>query len=133
MEPIDLIAYLEKPERLCGEAVPAMERLATSYPYFSITQCLLAIAYQNENDDRYQTQLGKAADSIANRNNLRLLSKLAKSRWEKQSQPKAETGRLEEPAPETSFFKFVASTAVQENEMDGPVIPEKMFIIPEID
>ena len=47
METGNLIAYIEKPETLQGEAVQAMERLTEKYPYFSIAQCLLAIGYQN--------------------------------------------------------------------------------------
>ena len=118
METSKLIGYIERPETLRGEAVREIEQLAERYPYFSIAQCLLAIAYQNEGDSRYERQLRKAADSIANRNNLRMLSVLAQRREKK---------------PEDSFFKFVASSEITENEPEGGVIPEEMFIIPEID
>lgn len=134
MEAANLITYIEKPETLQGEAVQAMEQLAAKYPYFSLTQCLLAIAYQNEDDGRYEKQLKKAASSIACRNNLRMFSMLARRRWEKRDTEEADINEHEEEqAPETSFFKFVASSEAQDPEIDGSVIPEKMFIIPEID
>ena len=134
METGNLIAYIEKPETLQGEAVQAMERLTEKYPYFSIAQCLLAIGYQNENDGRYEKQLKKAAGSITSRNNLRLFSSLARRRWEKRDTMEPATQAQEENSdPDTSFFKFVASSNAQDHELDGPVIPEKMFIIPEID
>ena len=135
METGNLITYIERPETLRGEAIQTLEQLTSQYPYFSTAQCLLAIGYQNEDDKRYDTQLKKAAISIANRNNLRLLSKLARNRWEKGEQitEVPEEAKTEEPTQEVSFFKFVASSDVHENEMNGPVIPEKMFIIPEID
>ncbi len=135
MDTSTLIGYIERPETLVGEAAREIERLVEQYPYFSVTQCLLAIAYQNEGDSRYEGQLRKAADSIANRNNLRMLSVLAQRRWEKrQSLSVSEEETPVEPLlPEASFFKFVASSEVTEHEAEGGVIPEKMFIIPEID
>ena len=135
MESSTLIGYIERPETLYGEAAREIERLAGQYPYFSVAQCLLAIAYQNEGDPRYERQLRKAADSIASRNNLRMLSVLAQRRWEKR-QVLADTEvpePVEDPMPEASFFKFVASSEVTEPEPEGGVIPEKLFIIPEID
>lgn len=135
METSHLIGYIERPETLVGEAAREIERLTEQYPYFSVTQCLLAIAYQNEGDPRYEQQLRKAADSIANRNNLRMLSMLAKRRWEKRQAASAseEPSPAKDPMPDESFFKFVASSKVTEHETEGDVIPEKMFIIPEID
>ena len=112
------------------------------YPYFGMAQCLLAIAYQNEGDDRYGMQLKKAAVSIANRNNLRLLSILAKRKQAAMATPATPapvadkvTDAAPEAAPskEDSFFKFIESKGIDESENDGAVIPEKMFIIPEID
>ena len=130
-----LIEWIERPETLKGEAAHDLESLTATYPYFSIAQCLLAIAYQNEGDERYERQLGKAADSIANRNNLRVFSMLARRRWERQDKTSLQP---EQEAPHTapaqdSFFKFVASSEATEHEMEDGVIPEKMFIIPEID
>lgn len=128
MEIKELLAYLNKPEMLRGNTVKELESIAGRYPYFSLTQCLLAMAYQNEDDDRYDGQLKKAACIIADRNNLRLLSLLARQRW-------ATRPAKQEPAKEqeeTSFFKFVDSAKIGTNEVDPAVIPEKMFIIPEI-
>ena len=104
------------------------------YPFFSLAQCLLAIAYQNENDDRLETQLRLAASSIPSRNNLRLFSILAQQRAER---PLDEPVRcLEDEQPQESqetFFRFIESSEIEEKENDETVIPEKMFIIPEID
>ena len=135
MDTSKLIGYIERPETLHGEAVQEIEHLADRYPYYSVAQCLLAIAYQNEGDSRYERQLRKAADSIANRNNLRMLSVLAQRRWEKRQSVSIPEKPLpvEDPMPDESFFKFVASSKVTEHESEGDVIPEKMFIIPEID
>lgn len=135
MDTSTLIGYIERPETLVGEATHEIERLVEQYPYFSVTQCLLAIAYQNEDDPRQEQQLRKAADSIANRNNLRMLSVLAQRRWEKrQAFPASEKEQpIEDLLSEESFFKFVGSSEVIEHEAEGDVIPEKMFIIPEID
>ena len=135
METGNLITYIERPETLQGEVIKRLEHLAEQHPYFSIAQCLLAIGYQNEDNDRYDTQLKKAAISIANRNNLRLFSMLARNRWAKREQITvvSEEEKHEEPRDEDSFFKFVASSDVHDSETSGSVIPEKMFIIPEID
>ena len=135
MEANRLITYIEQPELLQGEALQEVERLTASHPYFSIAQCLLAIAYQNADDRRYGQQLGKAACSIANRNNLRVFSMLARRRWERQTEaaPLPEPETPQQAQTEDSFFKFVASSETTGNELEGDVIPEKMFILPEID
>lgn len=133
MEGSQLIAYIERPELLKGETVQALEALTVQYPYFSVAQCLLSIAYQNEGDSRYEQQLKKAADSISNRSNLRMLSVLARRRWEQREEPVVPEREQEAAPAEASFFKFVASSPDGETGMDGAIIPEKMFIIPEID
>ena len=134
MEKKTLLSYLSKPETLKGEVVQDVEALVKRYPFFSLAQCLLAIAYQNENDDRLETQLRLAASSIPSRNNLRLFSILAQQRAER---PLDEPVRcLEDEQPQESqetFFRFIESSEIEEKENDETVIPEKMFIIPEID
>ena len=72
MDSKQVIGYMRMPERLKGEAVRDMEQLALDYPYFSIGQALLAIAYQNTNDQRYDSQLKYAAAIMPNRDKLRL-------------------------------------------------------------
>lgn len=119
METKELLTYLDKPEMLLGDTVREMENLADRYPYFSLPQCMLAIAYQNEGNEQYERQLRKAACIISDRNRLRLFSLLAKQR------------KASAPEPET-FFRFVDSAKIKEHEEDNAVIPEKMFIIPEI-
>ena len=120
METIELLSYLNKPETLRAQALGAMEDLAQHYPYFGMAQCLLAIGYQNEDDERYDRQLKRAACAIPNRGRLRLLTVLAKQ-------------RAEQPLPvDDSFFKFVGSEKIKDGESVEEIIPEKTFIIPEI-
>lgn len=146
MDKTSLIGYLNRPDTLTGDAVQGAQALVEQYPYFGVAQCLLAIAYQNEGDEHYEAQLKRAAASIANRNNLRLFSMLASRR-----QPVMKSELVSEPASASvlvaetpsvtpivsgeseSFFKFIESKGVGEGDTEGPVIPEKMFIIPEID
>ena len=61
METNELLSYLNKPETLRGDALTAMEGLVERHPYFGMAQCLLAIGYQNEGDERYDRQLKRAA------------------------------------------------------------------------
>ena len=120
METNELLSYLNKPETLRGDALTAMEGLVERHPYFGMAQCLLAIGYQNEGDERYDRQLKRAACATPNRGRLRLLSLLAKQ-------------RAQQPLPpDDSFFKFVDSEKVKEVTPSEEVIPEKTFIIPEI-
>ena len=125
METTKLITYLNKPEKLHGDAVKDMESLVGRYPYFSLAQCLLAIAYQNEGNALYDRQLKRAASIVPERNNLRLFSLLAKQRWT--TRP-AEEEPVQEP--DEPFFRFVESAKIDESDLS--VIPEKTFIIPEI-
>ena len=119
-----MLNYLNKPETLQGDALPAMEELVRRYPYFGMARCLLAVGYQNQGDERYERQLQSAACAIPNRGRLRLLVLLAKQRA---AQP-------EEAEPDDdSFFKFVDSVKLKPGEEMEGVIPEKTFIIPEID
>lgn len=119
MEKAELIAYLSKPETIKGKAVTDIETLARQYPYFGMAQCLLAIAYQNQGSEKYESQLKKAACIVPNRNNLRMFSVMAKRRMEPQESP----------------FKFVGPTSSLEPEktQEDDIIPEKTFIIPAID
>ena len=124
METNELLKYLNMPETLKGDAVPAMEALTQRYPYFGMARCLLAVGYLNEDDVRYDQQLRLAACAIPNRSRLRLLAMLAQQR----------AIQLEEMSdlPDDSFFKYVDSAQVKDNEAVDGVIPEKTFIIPEI-
>ena len=118
MEREQLLHYLSNPETLRGHATRTVENLVDSYPFFSIAQSLLTIAYQNEGDERYEFQLRKAASMSPNRNKLRLFSLMAQRRA---------TQRTFGPAP---------AEPVQHGDDVEPasnVIPEKLFIIPEID
>ena len=127
METGELIGYLNQPETLRGGHVQGVESLVDRYPFFSIGQCLLAIAYQNEGDERYDMQLRKAASIVPDRNKFRLYSIVAKQRKAMGPVP-AETNETETTP---SFFKYLG-TADQGEAGNDAVIPEKLFIIPEI-
>ena len=129
MEKATLINYLNRPDAMKGEAVQEAQALVEAYPYFSAGQCLLAIASQNEGDERYEGQRKKAAVSIANRNNLRLFSLLARR---KRPQPIVTEEVVQEEPTTTedkdSFFKLIESKKVSQDkeEIEGSVIPEKI-------
>lgn len=125
METTKLLNYLNKPEKIRDDAMQVMNDLAQRYPYFGMAQSLLAVGYHNEGDSRYEQQLKLAACAIPSRGRLRLLILLAEQRV---SQPEEQQAQ-----PDDSFFKFVDSSQVKENETAEGVIPEKTFIIPEID
>ena len=115
METEQLLSYLSNPGSLTGKATTDLEGLARQYPYFNIGQSLLALAYQRDSHEQFDEQLKRAAIAVPNRNKLRLLFVAA---------PKPSI-------PEGSFFRLENVTEVEEN--DRNVIPEKTFIIPEID
>lgn len=139
---------LNQPEMLKNDNTAQTISLLERYPFFSIGQCLLAIAYQNEGDTQFDTQLKKAACAAPNRNRLRLFSILAKQRMETCTEPTititpAETTiatptdtPIDTPteAPELpqtdSFFRFVDSTKIEDT--DDVIFHENMFVIPEI-
>ena len=122
MEQGKLLTYLNQPETLKGDNVQWVESLTERYPFFSIGQCLLAIAYQNEGDQRFDRQLKKAACAMPDRNRLRQSFILAKQRY---NAPPADV-----PEPDT-FFRFVDSSRIKETDQDA-LFPEKTFVIPEI-
>jgi tetratricopeptide (TPR) repeat protein len=130
MESEALLTYLNQPETLKGDSVPWVTSLVERYPFFGIGQCMLAIAYQNEGDERFDWQLKRAASAVPDRNRLRLFSLLAKQRLAMEAQPPQSDSPTEVPLPD-GFFKFVDSTKIKETD-DEALIPEKMFIIPEI-
>ena len=115
METEQLITYLSNPGALTGKATADMEGLVRQYPYFSIGQSLLALAYRRDDSDLFDEQLKRAAIAVPNRNKLRLLFVAS---------PKPSI-------PDGSFFRLENVTEVEETERN--VIPEKTFIIPEID
>lgn len=116
METAQLLGYLSKPVTLTGAAVADLEALVAQHPYFSIGQSLLALAYHRAGDERFERQLKKAAVAVPNRNKLRLLFVPA----------------AQQPViPDDSFFRLEDVTEITESERN--IIPEKTFIIPEID
>ena len=135
MDSKQLIGYMTRPERLKGEAVKEVEQLVAEYPYFSIGQVLLAIAYQNTNDGRYESQLRHTAAIVPNRDKLRLFTLIARHRLESEPEVPAlpdELPQAEKPVSSDNVFTSIEAIDAKEEQNTG-VIREKVFIIPEID
>ena len=116
------------PERMQGEVVQEIEQLVADYPYFAIGQALLAIAYQNTDNNRYDSQLRRAAAIMPNRDKLRLFSLVARHRLES----KPETTALPDEFKPTEN-EFNSTESIDTEEKNSNIIREKVFIIPEID
>lgn len=129
MDSKQLIGYMARPERLKGEAVQEMEQLLADYPYFAIGQALLTIAYQNTDDQRYDSQLRRTAALMPNRDKLRLFTLIAKHRWESEPEIPA---LPDEVTPSDNVFSNIEAIETKEEQNSG-IIHEKVFIIPEID
>jgi len=125
MDSKQLIGYMTRPERLKDEAVKEVEQLVTDYPYFAIGQTLLTIAYQNTNDNRYESQLKRTATLVPNRDKLRLFTLIARHRLESEPEIPA---LPDEMAPAENVPSKTESA-----EQNSNIIREKVFIIPEID
>ena len=134
MDSKQLIGYMTRPERLKGDALKEAEQLVKDYPYFAIGQALLAIAYQNTDDNRYENQLKRAAAIMPNRDKLRLFTLIARHRWESEPEVPALPDELvtETPSSPDNVFTSIESIDTNEEQNTG-VIREKVFIIPEID
>ena len=129
MDSKQLIGYMTRPETLKGEAVKEVEQLVTDHPYFAIGQTLLAIAYQNTNDDRYESQLKHTAALVPNRDKLRLFTLIARHRLESEPEIPA---LPDESTPIENVVTSIEPTETKE-EKTSSIIREKVFIIPEID
>ena len=130
-----LIGYMTRPERLKGNAVRDVEQLVADHPYFAIGQTLLAIAYQNIGDERYDNQLKRTAALMPNRDKLRLFTLIARHRWESEPEVHALPDEFvpeEEITPSDNVFSNIESIETKEEQNTG-IIREKVFIIPEID
>ena len=137
MDGKQLIGYMARPERLKGEAVQEMEQLVADYPYFAIGQALLTIAYQNTDDQRYDSQLRRTAALMPNRDKLRLFTVIAKHRFESEPDIPALPDEFIPAAPDANaptdnVFSSIESIETKEEQNSG-IIREKVFIIPEID
>ena len=128
MDSKQVIGYMRMPEKMKGNAVHEVEQLVSDYPYFAIGQTLLAIAYQNANDPRYDSQLKHAAAIMPNRDKLRLFTLIARHRFE--SEPET-TALPDEFVPTDNVF--TSMEPVETEEENTNIIHEKVFIIPEID
>ena len=134
MDSKQIIGYMTRPERLKGDAVREMEQLVADYPYFAIGQTLLAIAYQNTGDERYNGQLKHTAALMPNRDKLRLFTLIARHRWESEPEIPAlpdEFTPEEETTPTDNVFSNIEPIETKEEQNTG-IIREKVFIIPEI-
>ena len=129
MDNKQLIGYMTMPERMKGNDVDEVEQMVKAFPYFSIAQALLSIAYQNIGSPNYDSQLKRAAATMPNRDKLRLLSMIAKHRLESKLEIPALPDEFE---PKDNVFSSIESIDTKE-EQNGSIIREKVFIIPEID
>ena len=129
MDNKQLIGYMTMPERMKGNDVDEVEQMVKTFPYFSIAQALLSIAYQNIGSPNYDSQLKRAAATMPNRDKLRLLSMIAKHRLESKPEIPALPDEFE---PKDNVFSSIESIDTKE-EQNGSIIREKVFIIPEID
>ena len=129
MDSKQLIGYMTMPERMKGNDVDEVEQMVKAFPYFSIAQALLSIAYQNIGSPNYDSQLKRAAATMPNRDKLRLLSMIAKHRLESKPEIPALPDEFE---PKDNVFSSIESIDTKE-EQNGSIIREKVFIIPEID
>lgn len=129
MDSKQLIGYMTMPERMKGNDVDEVEQMVKAFPYFSIAQALLSIAYQNIVSPNYDSQLKRAAATMPNRDKLRLLSMIAKHRLESKPEIPALPDEFE---PKDNVFSSIESIDTKE-EQNGSIIREKVFIIPEID
>lgn len=129
MDSKQLIGYMTMPERMKGNDVDEVEQMVKAFPYFSIAQALLSIAYQNIGSPNYDSQLKRAAATMPNRDKLRLLSMIAKHRLESKPEIPALPDEFE---PKNNVFSSIESIDTKE-EQNGSIIREKVFIIPEID
>ena len=129
MDSKQLIGYMTMPERMKGNDVDEVEQMVKTFPYFSIAQALLSIAYQNIGSPNYDSQLKRAAATMPNRDKLRLLSMIAKHRLASKPDIPALPDEFE---PKDNVFSSIESIDTKE-EQNGSIIREKVFIIPEID
>jgi len=123
-----LIGYMTRPETLQGEAVQEVEQLVKEYPYFSIGQTLLAIAYQNTSNEASEKQLRLAATCMPNRNKLRLFTLIARHRIESEQT----THTLPDEFAPTDKVTSTQKAKEDEASDNSNIIREKVFIIPEI-
>lgn len=120
---------MTRPERLKGDALKEVEQMAVDYPYFAIGQALLTVAFRNNGDNRYDSQLKRTAALMPNRDKLRLFTVIAKHRFESEPEMPA---LPDEIAPADNVFSNIESIDTKEEQHNG-IIREKVFIIPEID
>ena len=110
MDSKQLIGYMTKPEQMQDKTVQELEQLVTTYPFFSIGQTLLTVAYRKTNHKEYENQLHRAAASSLNRDKLRLFLLL-------------------KPTDNAASHTEVVDA---KEEQSNSIIREKVFIIPEI-
>jgi hypothetical protein len=129
MDSKQIIGYMTRPELMKGDAVGEVEQMVAEYPYFAAGQALLAVAYQNNGDERHECQLRRAAAIMPNRDKLRLFALIARHRYE--SEPEIPT-LPDEAAPADNVFTTIEPIETEEEQNSG-IIQEKVFIIPAID
>ena len=113
MENGRLTRLMGHPEMIDNQDVSELKKLVEKYPYFTVAQVLLAIGMQRGSDERATQQLRCAAAMAPNRNILRKLCTQLPDEYIEQEEVTVDNAP-EETVPETV------------------IIPEKTFLIPEI-
>ena len=114
MDQIRFITLVEHPEIIDNQDVDDLEVMLVRYPYFTVGQSLLAVGMYRNGHAKSNQQLRLASSMSPDRNALRrLCTQLPDEFVEEQ--------------------KSVSDETVEIQEKPSEVIPEKTFVIPEID
>lgn len=114
MDQIRLIELVEHPEIIDNQDVDELEVMLVRYPYFTVGQSLLAVGMYRNGHAKSNQQLRLASSMSPDRNVLRRLCTQLPDEYVEETEP-------------------VHDEAVVVMEKTSEVIPEKTFVIPEID
>lgn len=114
MDQIRLIELVEHPEIIDNQDVDELEVMLVRYPYFTVGQTLLAVGMYRNGHAKSNQQLRLASSMSPDRNVLRRLCTQLPDEYVEETEP-------------------VHDEAVVVMEKTSKVIPEKTFVIPEID
>lgn len=114
MDQIRLIELVEHPEIIDNQDVDELEVMLVRYPYFTVGQTLLAVGMYRNGHAKSNQQLRLASSMSPDRNVLRRLCTQLPDEYVEETEP-------------------VHDEAVVVMEKTSEVIPEKTFVIPEID
>lgn len=114
MDQIRFLELVEHPEIIDNQDVDELEVMLVRYPYFTVGQTLLAVGMYRNGHAKSNQQLRLASSMSPDRNVLRRLCTQLPDEYVEETEP-------------------VHDEAVVVMEKTSEVIPEKTFVIPEID